>query len=88
MASSTVTFSPITAAVSAPSSLVSDRRVSVRLPEFRGLRTKSGSESVNQSFRSASRDPRRLGPGGRVVCEAQKTAIDGQFCRFISFRLN
>ncbi|XWS09975.1 hypothetical protein CRYUN_Cryun39dG0036100 [Craigia yunnanensis] len=75
MAAATVTFSPITA-VSAPSSLVSDRRISVILPEFRGLKVKPRSVSLTVSSRSVSRDPRKLGRGGRVVCEAQETAFD------------
>ncbi|XVE50299.1 hypothetical protein DITRI_Ditri01bG0150800 [Diplodiscus trichospermus] len=73
MAAATVTFSPITAAVSAPSSFVSDRRISFRLPEFRGLKVKPRSAV---SSRSLSRDPRGLVRGGRVVCEAQQTAVD------------
>ncbi|XVF18870.1 hypothetical protein REPUB_Repub11eG0060600 [Reevesia pubescens] len=74
MASATVSFS--TAAVSAPSSLVSDRSISLRLPEFRGLKIKLRSASLTQSSRSVGRDPRPLGRGGRVVCEAQETAVD------------
>ncbi|KAK8545662.1 hypothetical protein V6N13_066938 [Hibiscus sabdariffa] len=64
---------PITAAVSVPSSLVSDRRISVRLSEFRGLKIKPTSASVAQLSRSAIQDPRRV---DRVVCEAQNTAVD------------
>ncbi|KAK8507394.1 hypothetical protein V6N13_141414 [Hibiscus sabdariffa] len=70
MAFSTV---PITAAVSLPSSLVSDRRISVRLSEFRGLKIKPTSASVAQLSRSVIQDPRRV---DRVVCEAQNTAVD------------
>ncbi|XVF04199.1 hypothetical protein REPUB_Repub05bG0061800 [Reevesia pubescens] len=76
MASFTLTFSPITAAISAPSSFVSDRRISVRLPEFRGLKIKPSSASVTQLSRSVSREPLRLGRGGSFVCEAQETAVD------------
>ncbi|MBA0776500.1 hypothetical protein Gotri_011486 [Gossypium trilobum] len=79
MASVTVAFSPITTAVSAPSSSVSDRRISVRLPGFRGLKSKSTSASVVPLFRSVIREPLIRGRGGRVVCEAQETAVDGQF---------
>nr|KJB61908.1 hypothetical protein B456_009G390300 [Gossypium raimondii] len=79
MASITVAFSPITTAVSAPSSSVSDRRISVRLPGFRGLKSKSTSASVVPLFRSVIREPLIRGRGGRVVCEAQETAFDG-FC--------
>ncbi|XVF70319.1 hypothetical protein PTKIN_Ptkin11bG0152200 [Pterospermum kingtungense] len=75
MAAATVTFSPITAAVSASSS-VSNRRISVRSPEFRGLNIRPMPASVTQSSRSMSRDPRRLGRGGRFVCDAQETAVD------------
>lgn len=84
MAAATVTFSTVTAAVSTPSSLVSDRRISFRLPEFRGLKVKPRSSSLTVSSRSVSSDPRRLGRGGRFVCEAQETAVDGQF-RFFFF---
>ncbi|KAB2032747.1 hypothetical protein ES319_D05G398300v1 [Gossypium barbadense] len=77
MASVTVAFSPITTAVSAPSSSVSDRRISVRLPGFRGLKSKSTSASVVPLFRSVIREPLIRGRGGRVVCEAQETAFDG-----------
>ncbi|KAK8643824.1 hypothetical protein V6N13_013101 [Hibiscus sabdariffa] len=76
MASATVTFSPITAFVSAPSSFVSQRRISVRLPEFHGLKSISRSASVVPFSRSMSRDPRLHGRGGCVVCEAQETAVD------------
>ncbi|KAB2032748.1 hypothetical protein ES319_D05G398300v1 [Gossypium barbadense] len=76
MASVTVAFSPITTAVSAPSSSVSDRRISVRLPGFRGLKSKSTSASVVPLFRSVIREPLIRGRGGRVVCEAQETAFD------------
>ncbi|TYG71780.1 hypothetical protein E1A91_D05G407800v1 [Gossypium mustelinum] len=76
MASVTVAFSPITTAVSAPSSSVSDRRISVRLPGFRGLKSKSTSASVVPLFRSVIREPLIRGRGGRVVCEAQETAVD------------
>ncbi|XVF78371.1 hypothetical protein PTKIN_Ptkin14bG0126200 [Pterospermum kingtungense] len=76
MAAATVTFSPITAAVSTPSSSVSDRRISFRLPEFRGLKVKPRSASLTVSSRSVSRDLNRLGRGGRVVCEAQETAVE------------
>ncbi|XP_022717111.1 uncharacterized protein LOC111275832 [Durio zibethinus] len=77
MASATITFSPITAAISAASSsLVSDRRISVGLPEFRGLKIKPRSASLTHLSRSVSRDPRRLDRGGRVFCEAQKTVVD------------
>ncbi|KAE8723499.1 Thioredoxin M1 [Hibiscus syriacus] len=72
MASATVTFSPITAAVSAPSSVVSHRRISVGLPEFRGLKSKSRSASLVPFSRSVSRVSRLQ---GRVVCEAQETAV-------------
>ncbi|MBA0721775.1 hypothetical protein Golax_009280 [Gossypium laxum] len=84
MASVTVAFSPITTAVSAPSSPVSDRRISVRLPGFRGLKSKSASASVVPLFRSVIREPLIRGRGGRVVCEAQETAVDGQFLCFTS----
>ncbi|GMJ13895.1 ARABIDOPSIS THIOREDOXIN M-TYPE 4, thioredoxin M-type 4 [Hibiscus trionum] len=76
MASATVTFSPIVSAVSSPSSFVSHRRISLRLPEFRGLKNKPMSASVVPFFRSVSRNPRPHGVGGRVVCEAQETAVD------------
>ncbi|MBA0603909.1 hypothetical protein Gorai_025063 [Gossypium raimondii] len=79
MASITVAFSPITTAVSAPSSSVSDRRISVRLPGFRGLKSKSTSASVVPLFRSVIREPLICGRGGRVVCEAQETAVDEAF---------
>ncbi|MBA0660534.1 hypothetical protein Goklo_012542 [Gossypium klotzschianum] len=84
MASVTVAFSPITTAVSAPFSSVSDRRISVRLPGFRGLKSKSTSASVVPLFRSVIREPLIRGRGGRVVCEAQETAVDGQFLCFTS----
>ncbi|MFQ6641314.1 hypothetical protein Gotur_015506 [Gossypium turneri] len=84
MASVTVAFSPITTAVSAPSSSVSDRRISVGLPGFRGLKSKSTSASVVPLFRSVIREPLIRGRGGRVVCEAQETAVDGQFLCFTS----
>ncbi|MBA0692915.1 hypothetical protein Goari_010437 [Gossypium aridum] len=81
MASVTVAFSPITTAVSAPSSSVSDRRISVRLPGFRGLKSKSASASASvvPLFRSVIREPLIRGRGGRVVCEAQETAVDEAF---------
>ncbi|OMP04647.1 Thioredoxin [Corchorus olitorius] len=74
MAAASVTLTPITAAAS--SSLASDRRISVKLPEFRGLKSKPRSVSLTQSSRSLSRDPRRIGRGGRIFCEAQETAVD------------
>ncbi|TXG74569.1 hypothetical protein ES288_1Z032600v1 [Gossypium darwinii] len=70
MASSTV---PIGVAVSAPSSFLSNRRISVRFSEFRGLKIKPRLASLTQSTRSAIQDRRRV---GRVVCEAQNTAVD------------
>ncbi|KAG4166633.1 hypothetical protein ERO13_A13G145400v2 [Gossypium hirsutum] len=70
MASSTV---PIGVAVSAPSSVLSNRRISVRFSEFRGLKIKPRLASLTQSTRSAIQDRRRV---GRVVCEAQNTAVD------------
>ncbi|KAK8542733.1 hypothetical protein V6N13_136713 [Hibiscus sabdariffa] len=73
MASFTV---PITVAGSAPSSLVSDRRTSVRLSEFRGLRIKQRSASLTQSSRLVIQDPHRVVRVGRVVCETQNTAVD------------
>ncbi|KAE8733613.1 Thioredoxin M-type [Hibiscus syriacus] len=73
MASFTV---PIIFSVSSPSSLVSDRRTSVRLLEFRGLKLKQRSASLTQPSRSVIQDPRRR--VGRVVCEAQNTAVDVQ----------
>ncbi|MBA0816590.1 hypothetical protein Gohar_001237 [Gossypium harknessii] len=73
MASSTV---PIGVAVSAPSSFLSDRRTSVRFSEFRVLKIKPRLASLAQSTRSAIQDRRRV---GRVVCEAQNTAVDGGF---------
>ncbi|TYI32158.1 hypothetical protein ES332_A04G039500v1 [Gossypium tomentosum] len=76
MASVTVAFSPITTDASAPYSSVSDRRISVRLPGFRGLKSKSTSASVVPLFRSVIREPLIRGRGGRVVCEAQETAVD------------
>ncbi|XVE80150.1 hypothetical protein DITRI_Ditri14bG0116400 [Diplodiscus trichospermus] len=76
MAAATVTFSPITSAAAfASSSLVSDR-ISIKLPEFRGLKIKPRSASVTRSSRLVSSDPRRLGRGGRFVCEAQETVVD------------
>lgn len=82
MASATLTFSPITAVVSASSFSVSHRRISVRSLGFRGLNIEPRSASITQSSRSMSRDPRRLGRGGRFVCQAQDTAVDGLFRRF------
>ncbi|XP_021287947.1 uncharacterized protein LOC110419284 [Herrania umbratica] len=76
MAAATFTFSPITAPAAASSSLVSDRSISIRLPEFRGLKIKPRAASATQASRSVSRDPRRPGRGGRVVCEARGTAVD------------
>ncbi|KAE8707805.1 Thioredoxin M1 [Hibiscus syriacus] len=67
---------PITVAVSAPSSLVSDRRTSVKLLEFRGLKFKQRTASLNQLSRSVIQDPRRVGRVGLVVCEAQNTAVE------------
>lgn len=76
MASSTV---PIGVAVSAPSSFLSDRRTSVRFSEFCGLKIKPRLASLTQSSRSAIQDPRRV---GRVVRDAQNTAVDGEFRLF------
>lgn len=78
MASATLTFSPITAVVSASSFSVSHQRISVRSLGFRGLNI----EPRSASSRSMSRDPRRLGRGGRFGCQAQDTAVDGLFRRF------
>ncbi|KAL5736306.1 hypothetical protein ACOSP7_030768 [Xanthoceras sorbifolium] len=64
------TYSP-TRFSSSPVSSISAHR---RLPEFKGLRTiptrSFGSVSQNQSSSS------RLGRGGRIVCEAQDTAVE------------
>ncbi|XP_022753978.1 uncharacterized protein LOC111302313 [Durio zibethinus] len=73
MAAATVTFTPITAAVFASSS---ERRISVRLPEFRRLKIKPRPASVTLSSKSLSPDPRRLSRDGRFVCEAHETALD------------
>ncbi|KAL4281318.1 hypothetical protein GQ457_03G023990 [Hibiscus cannabinus] len=75
MASATVTFSPIMAPVSAPPFL-SHPRISLTLPEFRGLKIMPRSASVVPFSRSVSRDPRLHGRGALVVCEAQETAVD------------
>lgn len=52
---------------------LSGRRSSVKLPESRGLRIQSARFSGSVSL-SASRLVRRV---GRIVCEAQETAVVG-----------
>ena len=70
--SASLTHSPTRLSSSSVSSISARRR----LPEFKGLRTAPtrafGSVSQNQSSSS------RLVRGGRIVCEAQETAVEGQ----------
>ncbi|KAK3198988.1 hypothetical protein Dsin_022403 [Dipteronia sinensis] len=68
--SASLTHSP-TRLLSSPVSSISARR---RLPEFKGLRTAPTRSfgSVSQKQSSSS----KLGRGGRIVCEAQETAVE------------
>uniref|UniRef100_A0A5B7AYT9 Thioredoxin domain-containing protein n=1 Tax=Davidia involucrata TaxID=16924 RepID=A0A5B7AYT9_DAVIN len=65
------TLSPIS---SSSVSAVSVRRKSVKLPEFRGLKIQSSSSAC--SLRSVSSSSRLVRRGGRIVCEAQETAVE------------
>lgn len=63
-------------ASSAVSSVSGRRRSLTRLPEFKGLKVTP--TSVIQFVRSVPQGPSsRSGRGGRVVCEAQDTALQG-----------
>lgn len=71
-ASVSLAFSPVKLSPSSVSSISARRR----LPEFKGLKvfpTRSfGSVSYSQS------SSLKFGRGGRIVCEAQETAVDGE----------
>ncbi|XP_057976087.1 uncharacterized protein LOC131163509 [Malania oleifera] len=61
-------------ALSPVAASLSGRRNCVRLPEFRGLKIQLSSSSRSLVSSSVSSGPVRR--GGRIVCEAQDTAVD------------
>ncbi|CAK7327622.1 unnamed protein product [Dovyalis caffra] len=69
------TFSKPTTTVAAFSSPINRR--SLRLPHVKGLKVTSNSSTINRSLGWASQSSSRLARGGRIVCEAQETAVEG-----------